>query len=144
MSYLAFGVADISPHSFSLERAFHPPPKPPFFWFAQVTVQVQAMVHASYQGLISLVVFFQFSKILNFWVVSRVKRVKYGPKWQKSLICHASYLRNHTSYDLHLWYTSIKRWYLQELKRSKRATNSPKWQKLMLSSRSRKSYMIRF
>ena len=103
MSYLAFGVADISPHSFSLGRTFHPPPKPPFSWFAEMTVQVQVIAHASYQGPISLVVFFQFFKILNFWAVSRVKgenmaqndKKVYLPRFisQESYIICKSFLR---------------------------------------------------
>ena len=31
----------------------------------------------------------------------------------KNPVCRASFLRNHTSYDCHLWYTSVKWWYLQ-------------------------------
>ena len=31
----------------------------------------------------------------------------------KNEICHASYLRNHTSYDCHLWYTCVKWQYFQ-------------------------------
>ena len=34
MSYLEFGVGDISPCSFTLRQAFHRLPKPPFSWFA--------------------------------------------------------------------------------------------------------------
>ena len=37
MSYLEFGLGNISPHSFTFGRAFHHPPKPPFSWFAQMT-----------------------------------------------------------------------------------------------------------
>ena len=63
--------------------------------------------------------FFHFFKILIFWavrgvggggwgVVGGVKRAKNGPKWKISLVCHAPYLRNHTSYDCHLQYTCVK------------------------------------
>ena len=31
----------------------------------------------------------------------------------KNYVCHASYLRNLTSCDCHLWYTCVKSWYLQ-------------------------------
>ena len=30
---------------------------------------------------------------------------KKWPKMAKNLVCHAPYTRNHTSYDLHLWYS---------------------------------------
>ena len=40
------------------------------------------------------------------------KMAKNGLKWEKN-VCHAPYLRNHTSYDRHLLYTSVKWWYLQ-------------------------------
>ena len=50
--------------------------------------------------------FFLFFQILIFPVVS----AKRGLNWQK--LCHTPFLRNHTSYDHHLWYTSVK-WYLQ-------------------------------
>ena len=51
--------------------------------------------------------FFHFFKILVFWVVSGVKGKKW-PKMTKNYDCHASYLRKHTSYDCHLWYTGVK------------------------------------
>ena len=41
------------------------------------------------------------------------KRAKDGPRWQKNSGC-TSYLRNHISYDCHLWYTWVK-WYLQDV-----------------------------
>ena len=31
----------------------------------------------------------------------------------KHAVCYAPYIRNHTSYDRHLWHTSLKWWYLQ-------------------------------
>ena len=31
----------------------------------------------------------------------------------KNYVCRAPYLRNHTPYDCHLWYTIVKWWYLQ-------------------------------
>ena len=57
----------------------------------------------------------------DFWGSKRVrnsskwkgKKVKNGPKWEKSFVCRTPYLRNHTSYDCHLRYTSVKWWCLQ-------------------------------
>ena len=40
------------------------------------------------------------------------KREKYGPKWQK-IMSGVPYLRNHASYDRHLWYACVKLQYLQ-------------------------------
>ena len=78
------------------------------------------MVHI-YKMIISPGISFILSE---FWflLVSGVKGQKNGPKWQKILsvtldisgtindkkICCAPYLRNHTSYDCHLWYTFVK------------------------------------
>ena len=52
-----------------------------------------------------------FSKLWFFGLFRTVKRAKNGSKWQK--LCHALYLRNHTSYDFHLWCTCVKEWHLQ-------------------------------
>ena len=38
-----------------------------------------------------------------------------GCKREKNSVCPASYLRNQTSYDYHLWYIWAKWWYLQAL-----------------------------
>ena len=64
------------------------------------------------------------------------------------VICHAPYLRNHTSYDCHFWYTCVK-WCKVCVKppglfffiffnfdfsgcsRVKEQKNSPKWQKIL-------------
>ena len=54
--------------------------------------------------------FFHFFKNLIFRVVRGVKGQRNRPKWQT--LCHAPYLRNHKSYDCHLWCTCVK-WYLQ-------------------------------
>ena len=35
-------------------------------------------------------------------------KTKKWPKMTKNSVCFASYLRDHTSYDLHLWYISVK------------------------------------
>ena len=59
-----------------------------------------------------MIFFFYFSKILIFWVVRRVKGQKMTQN-DKKKICCAPYLSNHTSYDLHLWYISVKWWYSQ-------------------------------
>ena len=84
------------------------------------------------------------------------KRAKNFAKWQKysvmhhiwgtihHMVCHASYLRNHTLYDRHLWYTKCKMimsprfsfpffkilifWVVKRVKEQK---NSPKWQKTL-------------
>ena len=50
--------------------------------------------------------FFQLFKILIFRVVREVKWQKQS-KMTKNSVRHASYLRNHTSYDCHLWYTCV-------------------------------------
>ena len=85
------------------------------------------------------------------------KRAKNFAKWQKysvmhhiwgtihHMVCHASYLRNHTLYDRHLWYTKCKMimsprfsfpffkilifWVVKRVKEQK---NSPKWQKYLI------------
>ena len=38
---------------------------------------------------------------------------KKWPKTTKNSVSHASYFRNHTSYDCHLWSTSVNGWYIQ-------------------------------
>ena len=45
--------------------------------------------------------FFHFFKFLIFWVVSEVKGQKMAQNDKKS-VCHALYLRSHTSDDCHL------------------------------------------
>ena len=52
--------------------------------------------------------FFHFFKILIFQVVRGSKGKKTRSKMTKSYVHCALYLRNHTSYDLHLWYTCVK------------------------------------
>ena len=51
-----------------------------------------------------------FSIFSKFWYLGLLggKRAKNGPKWQKEYVCHAQYLRNHTLFDCHLWFTSVK------------------------------------
>ena len=53
-----------------------------------------------------------FQNLDFFWVVSEVKGQKMS-KMTNDSVFHAPYLRNHTSYDCHLWYTSVKWQYLQ-------------------------------
>ena len=86
--------------------------------------------------------FFFFSKILIFWVVRLVKGQKMVQNVKKSVCC-TQYLKNHISYDHHLWYTSVKWWYLHacllffskfwfsKLLGGEMAKNGPKWQKIM-------------
>ena len=57
---------------------------------------------------------YYFLKVLIFWVVRRVKGQKW-PKMTKNSVLCTLYLRNHTSYDLDLWYTCYTK-------------NDPKWQ----------------
>ena len=56
--------------------------------------------------IISSGVFFIFSKFWFFRLLGRLKGKK-CPKMTKNSVCHALYLRNCTSYDLHLWYTCV-------------------------------------
>ena len=49
-------------------------------------------------------VFFHFFDIFIFW---KGKRAKHGQRWQKKSVCCSWYLRNHISYDCHLWYTCV-------------------------------------
>ena len=51
-------------------------------------------------------VFFIFSE-LWFFRLLRGSKGKEWPKMTKNSVCCALYLRNHTSYDLHLWYTCV-------------------------------------
>ena len=82
------------------------------------------------------------------------KRATIGPKWEKKIVYIAPYLRNHTSYDCHLWYTSVK-WYLQwvffhffkilifqVVSWVKEQQNGPKWQKFLSHSISQEPYLI--
>ena len=62
--------------------------------------------------IISPGVFSFFSKFWFFRLLGS-KRPKNGPKWQKNSVCCTPYLKNHTSFDYHLWYTFVKWWYLQ-------------------------------
>ena len=55
--------------------------------------------------------FFHFYKSLIFWIF-RGKREKMNQTDKKLCLLYLI-LRDHTSYDLHLWYTCVK-WYLQE------------------------------
>ena len=99
-----------------------------------------------------LLVFLRFSWVFLLFLLSVplfsildfVKMAKYSPKMTKKLVCPTPYLRNHTSYDCHLWYTSVKWWYLQilfffilskfwffGLLGGSKGKNGPKWQKTL-------------
>ena len=58
------------------------------------------------------VFFFIFWKFWFFGLLVWNKGKKW-PKMTKNYICCTLYLRNHTSYECHLWYTCVKWWYLQ-------------------------------
>ena len=51
--------------------------------------------------------FFNFSKFWFSECLGVGQRAKNGPERQKN-VCLTLYLRNCTSYDLHLWYKSVK------------------------------------
>ena len=53
------------------------------------------------------ILFFNF----NFWAVSGMKGQNIVQN-EKNSVCHTPYLRNHTSYEFHLWYTCVM-WYLE-------------------------------
>ena len=52
--------------------------------------------------------FFVFS-VFSFFGLLRGKRTKNGQRWQKKSVCCSWYLRNHISFDFHLWYTCINK-----------------------------------
>ena len=54
--------------------------------------------------------FLHIFKILTFWVVSLVKGQKMAQNDKMSVIVHISWTKHH---NCNLWYTSVKRWYLQ-------------------------------
>ena len=56
--------------------------------------------------IISQGVFFIFILVLVFWAVTGVKGQKIVRNDKK--FCRTLYLSKHTSYDCHLWYTSVK------------------------------------
>ena len=56
-------------------------------------------------------VFFYFIKILIFQVFRGHQKGK--KKYTKNSANCTLYLRNHTSYDCHLWFTSVSWWYFQ-------------------------------
>ena len=62
--------------------------------------------------IVSLDFFFVFWKFWFFKLLGRSKGKKW-PKMTKNSVWHALYFRNYTSYDLHLWYTYVKGYYLQ-------------------------------
>ena len=54
-----------------------------------------------------------FSKLWFFRLLGGSKGIKWPEMTKNSVVCHALYLRNHTSYDLHLWGTCVIGFYLQ-------------------------------
>ena len=55
--------------------------------------------------------FFNFFKILIFWVVrGRGVKGRKLSKMRKNCVWCTPYLKKHTSYDFHLWYTSVYLW----------------------------------
>ena len=56
----------------------------------------------------SLGAFYIFFQILIFGVNSEVKGQIMAQNDKRNSVCHAFYLKNHTSYDLHLWYACVK------------------------------------
>ena len=52
--------------------------------------------------------FFFFFQIWIFWVVRRRGGSKKWSKMTKNYVSRAPYLRSHTLYDCHLWYTRVK------------------------------------
>ena len=91
--------------------------------------------------------FIQFSKFWFFELL--VEKGKKQPKMTRSSVRHASYLRNHTSYDCHLWNTCVKDnisrccfhflkilifWIVMGLKGQKMAQNDKKFRLLRLVS----------
>ena len=81
-----------------------------------------------------------FSVFWNFYFLGCLggKRLKNSPKWKITIrsVCQ-QFDQSHISYDCHLWYTSVKWYYLQALKnlifrvvrRVKVQKKGPKWQK---------------
>ena len=51
---------------------------------------------------------FSFSQNFGFLVRHWCKTAKKWSKMAKDSVPHTLYLRNHTSYELHLWYTGKK------------------------------------
>ena len=93
--------------------------------------------------MISPGMFFIFAKFWFFGLLQGVKEQKTVQNDKKFCPSHAPYLRNHTSYDFHLWYTCVKWLYLQVfflffiilifwvVRGVKVQKNGPKWQKIL-------------
>ena len=56
--------------------------------------------------------FFIFSKFWFFRLLG-MSEVEKWPKITKNSFFHALYLRNHTSYHLHVWWICVKGWHLE-------------------------------
>ena len=92
-------------------------------------------------------VFFYFIKILIFQVFRGHQKGK--KKYTKNSANCTLYLSNHTSYDCHLWFTSVSWWYFQTFffKKnwffSKMTKNGPNWENIcLLDSTSQEPYVI--
>ena len=63
--------------------------------------------------MISLRVFFIFSKFWFFWVVRGVKRQKISPKWKIKITSVTCCISERVACDHDFWYTWVKWWYIQ-------------------------------
>ena len=74
-------------------------------WFSRMVHLWKMMI----SPCVFFIYFFFFNLIFCFWVVKMQRIVQNDKKF----VCRTPYLRNHTSYDCHLCYTSVKWWYLR-------------------------------
>ena len=75
-------------------------PQDPYMICSYFMVQVRKMI-------ISLGVLFHFFKVFIFGVVSGVKKGKKWSKMTENSVCHAPYLRNHTSFMIVIYGTLV-------------------------------------
>ena len=83
------------------------------------TIHNMVVIYGTHDNISRL--FFQFFKILIFWVVRGVKEQKVVQKMTKNFACFAPYLRYHPFYDCHLWCKIF--WVFRGLKGQKKAQN---------------------
>ena len=98
------------------------------------TISLPFIVHMG--KIISPRFFYISSKFWFSGLFGRQKGKKQSKMRKKNSICHAPYLRDHTSYDFHLRYIHIKWWYLQEFCSFFQNLDSPrcledKWSKIV-------------
>ena len=98
------------------------------------TISFPFIVHMG--KIISPRFFYISSKFWFSGLFGRQKGKKQSKMRKKNSICHAPYLRDHTSYDFHLQYIHIKWWYLQEFCSFFQNLDSPrcledKWTKIV-------------